>query len=230
MVPPDRLVILHAPGHAPDVTFEHTKEAIATEADSIAYSEWYKEIDNLRFLRHFRTIVAKSTVDTRAVHSSHGDAGDNPICVRRPNLVTRLRAYKADDASQGTARQRKNGPERWVYVVDYTWAGQTICHISAHPSPLFVGKLKWLRVMRLVQREVRKAYARGCLPIVTGDLQTGLLATNMLKGVALNVWRDRIDFIAYSPDLLLVDRKTWKPAGMDHFWLLGTFVYAPNRV
>ena len=220
MVAPEPLVILHAPGHAPDVDIATINAAEATDADSIGYSEAYRIAAALPTRRDYSAVVGHSLVNTRLVRSPCGDAGDNPIAVNRRHAPKRGRVVKADTPG----RPEKFAPERHVYVVDYDWPNGRVCHINAHPSPLFCGLRKWRRVMRVVQREVALAKTRGCLVIVTGDLQTNVAATRMLKSAGLKVWRDRIDFIAYSPELLLIGRRVFRPAGMDHNWMLGTFI------
>ena len=220
MVAPDRLVILHAPSYGPRFDLNTIRTAEETDADSIGYSEAYKVAAALPARPKYSALVGHSFVDTRLVKSPMGDAGDNPIAVSRRHEHHRGRVFKANDPGHPI----KYAPERYVYAVDYRWAGVKVCHISAHPSPLVVGIVPWRAVMRVVAREVQAAKDRGCYVVVTGDLNARLMATRALKSCGLKVWRDRIDFIGYDPRLLLVSRRTFRPAGVDHNWMLGTFI------
>lgn len=212
------IVFLHAPGYAPKMTEAIVLEAEATEADSIAYSEAYR-VAPLKSRKAYRSRVGFSVTRTRAVDSPNGDAGDNPVCVRRDHRITRSEMRAVDSPG----RPRKYAPQRWLTAVDYLWGDQLVCHISVHPSPVFCGIHKWSKVMRQAALEVEAARKRGALVVLSGDLQTRA-ATRTLKAMGLQVWRDRIDFIAHDARLLLTSRRTFRPAGMDHNWMLGTFI------
>lgn len=215
---PDLLKILHAPGHAPDFTDAIVAEAESTDADSLGYSEAYRLADDLMNRPHYVGVCGHSSTDTRAVRSPRGDAGDNPVCVNKRHPLIGSRCWKVD--SPGTPR--KFAPERWVVKAVYRWAGHRVAHISVHPSPVFVGALKWRRVMREALREARACLALGYLVILSGDLQTRF-CSKLLRDSGLEVGRSGVDYIAHSPELVRVRLKTWRPKGMDHDWMLCTY-------
>lgn len=218
---PKVLRILHAPGHAPDVSLASVLDAERTGADSIGYSEAYRIAGStLAGSRDYQVVRGMSRTNTRAVRSPRGDAGDNPIAVRDDHHIADRRAYRVTRPGF----PRKFAPERWVTVAVFEWrdAGEWVTHINIHPSPRFVGLSKWHRVMAAGLREVRKAKAQGRLVVLTGDLQTGA-ARRMLERAGLKVWQVGVDYIAYDQRFtrhIDGDSRTFKPAGMDHPWML----------
>jgi hypothetical protein len=223
------LRILHAPGYAPAVSLATVKAAEATGADSVGFSELYRVawagVDLFQSDR-LRAWCGFSEVDTRAVDSPRGDAGDNPVAVRRRHKITGRAAYRVNRPGE----PEKFAPERWITRVDYTWAGLVVTHVNAHPSPLFVGRWKWRKVMRAVRREVRRAQQLGHLVIVTGDLQSTTLPAPIFSNLGLDTWRVGVDWIAYDRRLRLVERVQPTPPLMDHPWLLATFTLRAARL
>jgi hypothetical protein len=214
---------LCAPGHAPDVWPSTVAEAEQTGADAIAWSEAYRESDNLLNRPKYRAVIGRSDVNTRAVSSPHGDAGDNPVSVAWGLPIDRRVVTKVDDPG----KPAKFAPERWLYEVDVVWQGKVVTIISAHPSPLFVGRLKWAKVMREVRKAIRRAQARGNAVILAGDLQTGgRLVRYYMRGLGMKAWVVGVVWVAWS-GLEQVDGRTLQPKGMDHQWMLATFKLRP---
>jgi hypothetical protein len=220
MDPTASLAILHAPCYGPKVSRTTQRTAEGTRADSIGYSEFYKQAGNLGVDSKYRDVVGHSNVNTRLVDSPRGDAGDNPISVRGDHHLRSAKVFKV--TSPGTPL--KFAPERWLVVARYEWGGEVVCHVNVHPSPVFTSLVKWRRVMRAAAGEVRKAKARGDLVVLTGDLQTRA-AQVWLRRLGLRVWRVGIDYVAYDPRLQRRDAgsRTWTPDGMDHVWMLAEF-------
>ncbi len=218
---PGELVIVCAPGYAPRFTLDTVRAAEALDADSIGYTEAYKVAATLgATTSRYRSFVGKSDVDTRAVTSMRGDAGDNPVSVLRGRGAVG-QAYRID----GPGRPAKYAPERWLTMAAYRWNGRRVVHINLHPSPRFCGWRKWRKAIRRGTAEVERALAAGRIVVLTGDLQSRR-ATRLLKESGLKVWRVGVCFIAYSPDLHLADQEVHRVAGMDHPWMVATFVGA----
>lgn len=211
-----RLVVLHAPGYAPEMDERVVEKAEALGADSIGWSEVYRMADRLSSVGYWCQ-VRTSPVSTRAVRSPRGDAGDNPISVRRRRQVRRSSAVKVTDPGQPL----KYAPERWVYTVTYQWDRGLVTHISAHPSPLFVGNRPWRAVMRVALGEVKAARRRGEDVVLSGDFQTGrLFCKTMLRAAGLRVWNDGVDYVCHSKGLRRVSEQTIRVDGLDHPWML----------
>ena len=213
---PDTLRVLHAPGYAPRFTEATLAEAEATGADSIGYTEAYRAANHLDSAGYVG-VVGHSAVDTRAVRSPQGDAGDNPLAVKRAHKITRRVAKRITRPG----KPAKFAPERYLYSVTYGWNGHHVTHVDAHPSPLFCGRLRWLRVIRAALAEVRRAKRLGHLVVLTGDLQTrGRLVRGMLRAAGLTVWCEHVDFVCHNRALRIVARDTIEVDGFDHPWML----------
>jgi hypothetical protein len=224
---PDELKVLVAPGHAPDMWPMLLTQMTAGRPDAIFTSEFYRLAND--HVPGYRVIVGGSHTNTRAVHSPRGDAGDNPILLDARHTVTRQRAEKVDSPAPATREHGKFAPERWGYSVDIDYA-RGVCLISVHPSPLFVGRAKWLTVMRWARGEVRRAQRMGLAVILAGDLQTaGRLVPWMLRGFGMKTWRVGVCWLAWS-GLREVpgSRVTKQPKGMDHEWFGTTLVRLPK--
>lgn len=215
----DILKVLHAPGYAPRVGPASVRAAEDNHPDTIGWSEAYKAAGWLNQRPLYRAVVGRSKVNTRKVTSTRGDAGDNPISVRDDHHISDRRSYRV--THPGPLPVRKWAPERWVTVAVFEWNGEWVTHINVHPSPPFTGLLKWRKVMNAALREVRMAKAAGRLVVLTGDLQTRSAGAKLIR-VGLKVWREGIDYVAYSPRFQRqVDgSRTFKPEGMDHPWML----------
>lgn len=213
---PETLRILHAPAYGPRFTEAHLHRAEATGADSIGYSEAYRVANHLDSARYVG-VVGHSQVDTRRVASPCGDAGDNPMAVKRTHAITRRVARKITRPG----RPRKFAPERYLYAVTYRWHGHKVTHVNLHPSPLFCGRLPWLRILRAALAEVRHAKRAGHLVVLTGDLNNaGSLTYGLLRAAGLKVWREHIDYVCHNRALRIVGRQVIHVDGFDHPWML----------
>lgn len=211
------LLILHAPGYAPEFDVEAIRIAEKTGADSIGWSEAYREADELAERPEYRTVMGSSRTDTRLVKSPRGDAGDNPISVRKGRRIRRTRARRLTPPGE----PQKYAPERWGYSVTYQWDGETFTHIHLHPSPLFVGKGQWVRVMAWGIAEAGRAMRRGEHFALTGDLQTRrAFCKTMLRAAGMRVWNEHVDYVCVSRSLRFVSQRVIHVEGFDHPWML----------
>ncbi|CAA9242867.1 MAG: hypothetical protein AVDCRST_MAG83-1736 [uncultured Arthrobacter sp.] len=211
------LIILHAPGYAPRFDLDTIETAEGTGADSIGWSEAYRMADELARRPDYLIRMGNTRTHTRVVPSPRGDAGDNPISFRKGRQTRLVRAVRAT----GPGEPRKYAPERWVYAVTYRWSGEWVTHVHAHPSPLFVGRGPWLRVMHATLREVRQAKRRGEHVVLTGDLQTRKRFLKvMLRAAGLRIWNEHVDYLCHTRGLKFAGREVLKVEGIDHPWLL----------
>lgn len=221
------LSILHAPTYGPTFDLGAIRFACSVDADSIGFTEAYRMTAALRRRIGYRCRVGKSLVDTRAINSPRGDAGDVPILVRRRLPLIEWHAERVTPPGF----PQKFAPERWITEVVYEHAIGDVEHINAHPDPAFVDGHLWERYMdRLVSR-ITRAADRGRHVIVTGDLQSGR-AARYLDRANLDYWRVGIDYIAHSPHLRIVERSPLvdrSQVGQEspHPWLLARFVCSP---
>jgi hypothetical protein len=205
------------------------RQAERLGADSAALSEAYKVADLPSALPAYDVVATRSDVDTRAVRSRLGDAGDNPVMVRRRHAITRRHAERITAPGE----PRKYAPERWVYSVTYRLHGDghKVTHVSVHPSPLFCGRRAWLKVMRAGLAEVRRAKRLRHYVILTGDLQTsGRLARGLLRLAGLVVHAHGIDYLCHNKALTLVgDLQVLQVDGFDHPWLVADLEPTADR-
>lgn len=218
--PHAQLKIAHTPGHAPDVTMDTVRVAELLGADSYSPSEWYRVADKVRDRPKYEGIVGFSKTNTRAVVSPRGDAGDNPVCIKKQHEILHRVSRVVD--KPGTPA--KFAPERSLKRGDYRWNQLVVSHTSIHPSPTFVGIEKWRHVMEEMVKEVEDAQADGHLVVVTGDLQSPILPAPYFKRLGLKTWSTGVDWIAYDRRLGLLGQVTQHVAGMDHPWMTATFV------
>lgn len=219
---PDRLRVLVAPGHAPDMRAPVVKALRGCKADLVFTSEFYRLASDP--LAGYTTVVGHSATNTRAVNSPHGDAGDNPVLVAEALPITRRHMERVDDPAPHSAQGGKFAPERWNYSVDVDWA-HGVTAISTHPSPLFVGRAKWEHVMRRARHEVEQAQKMGHGVILAGDLQTGgRLVRHALAGLGLSYWTVGVVWLAWSGlHEVKAAREILQPTGMDHEWMRTEF-------
>lgn len=219
------LSILHAPGYAPTIDLGAVQFACSVGADSIGFTEAYKVIPALRRRVSYRCRVGKSAVDTRAVTSTRGDAGDVPILIRRRH---RLVEWSAEQVTP-PGSPRKFGPERWLTRAVYDHPFGLVEHVVAHPDPAFVDDgVALSRYLDRLESVCTRALRRGHDLIVTGDLQVRTPAVRMFDRLDLDVWRVGIDYLAHSPHLRRVESSRLvdpSQVGVDrpHPWLLARF-------
>lgn len=220
------LSILHAPCHGPSLDLGAIRFACSVGADSIGFTEGYRQIRALRRRVSYRCRVGKSSIDTRLGPSPRGDAGDVPILVRRRHPLVEWSAVPVTPPGE----PRKIAPERWLTRVVYDHPFGLVEHINAHPDPMVVrdGGSHARYLERLEAMSVR-AIRRGHHLIVTGDLQArGGIVWNMFGYLDLDTWRVGIDWVGYSPHLRLVERTRLvdpSQVGVEHPhpWMLARF-------
>jgi hypothetical protein len=225
----DTLRVAHCPGYAPRYLMRQVRQAERLGADSWATSEAYRVAPRLDTRPGYAAVLGTSTTDTRMVSSPQGDAGDNPVMVRRRHPITRQHAEQVTPPGE----PRKYAPERWVYSVTYRLHGDghKVTHVSVHPSPLFCGRLSWLKVMRAALAEVRRAKRLRHYVILTGDLQTsGRLARGLLRLAGLVVHAHGIDYLCHNKALTMVgDLQVLQVDGFDHPWLVADLEPTADR-
>lgn len=219
------LTILHAPSWAPGIDLASVRLACSTRADSIGFTEAFRVISLLQRRVAYRCRVGRSQVDTRAVNSPRGDAGDVPILIRRRRPMIDWDALRVCPPGHPP----KYAPERWITDAVYDHPFGDVAHINAHPDPRFVDPFAehWARYMDRLRSRVRFHQRRGRIVILTGDLQTGALA-DWFDTLDLAHWRAGIDYVGYSPHLRLAERSILRdPAQVreehPHPWMLARF-------
>lgn len=233
-MPRHTLTVLHAPLHGPDFTKADAKAAMALGADSLAFSEANVLARWLRRRVRYRCRVMRSSIDTRRVRSPLGDAGDNPVMVKRGHKRLQSWGVMACTPSEPV----RIAPARFLYGEAYAHPFGDVEHLSAHPNA-GVSKFRTLRVprvrkyaatMRMLEAKVRRAQDKGRLVIVTGDLQMSKRCTQRwspdqtFRRLGLRTYAAGIDWIAYDPRLVLLEAKVLEPRpGHDHPWILATF-------
>jgi hypothetical protein len=222
--PDEALVVGHFPGYAPVM---HRPDILhrmkQTGCDSGGLSEAYSIAGIvLHSDPDYRVRVGRSTVDTRAVRSPRGDAGDTPVIVREDRRLVASKTMRVT----APGMPRKFAPERWLTVVTYEHPLGFVTHVNVHPSPVFCGPLAWRRNMIAAVRAVRSARAVGNHVVLTGDLQTKRVVRGMLADAGLSAWNSGVDWLAWSKGLQLVSTRAFRVEDLDHPWLVGVFAAA----
>ena len=220
--PRGTIVVLHAPGYAPVMSRpDIVVRAEATGADSIGWSEAYSIAGQVLHNRPgYQVRVGRSSVNTRLVRSPMGDAGDTPISVREGHRIVSARRTRIT----APGLPRKFAPERWLTVATYESPAGLVTHINVHPSPRFCVPFQWRKVMAAALKAARSARAAGNHVVLTGDLQTKRGVRALLAGAGMESWNAHVDWLGWSRSLRLVSAKQVDVEGLDHPWLLGTFV------
>jgi hypothetical protein len=215
------------PGHAPDMWPPLLKAMTQGNPDFVFPSEFYRLAGER--VPGYRTIVTRSTTDSRAVNSPHGDAGDNPILVAEKHKVIHRKGKRLSPYLPHSKEGGKYGPERWGYTADINY-GHGVRLISVHPQPFGVSRADWVKAMRWVRAQIIEAHRFGLAVILAGDLQTaGRLVPFMLRGLGMKTFRVGICWLAWS-GLREVPgtRRTVHHKGMDHEWFGLSLVSVPD--
>lgn len=236
------LAIMHMPNHAPSLTKGICRKALRharrNGVRSIGTTELYHQIPFMHHRPLWRLLVGASKSRRSQFKGGHGDAGDNPLLVRRTSTRVLSWMVKASDALHP---HDPYAPERWLYGEAYKHQFGIIEHITAHPNamvrPGAEGHEKRLPgykdEMALLEARLRTAKRNGHIRIVSGDLN---LADHSREDYSphviferqnMLVWHHGIDWIAYDKELKLVDQIVIPPGeqgrGQDHPWLIAKF-------
>lgn len=225
---PQTVKVKVTPGHAPDMWPSVLPTMTQGHPDFVFPSEFYRLAETP--VNGYKTIVAHSATDSRAVHSPRGDAGDNPILVDKKHTIIRktgqaLTPYRPHSVANG-----KYGPERWGYTVDIKWA-HGLRLISLHPQPWGVSRVDWVKAMHWARLQVADAQQNGLSVIMAGDLQTaGRAVPFMLRGLKMSTFRVGICWLAWSRLTEVPGRRhSVHVSGMDHEWFGTTLAWRGGK-
>lgn len=214
----DRVILLHAPCHAPTVTRTDIGRALGMGACVVNFTEAYRYAGSyLATRRAYRRTVGWSPVDTRGVRSPQGDAGDNPVMTHRGHRLIAGHAIRTTPAGTG-----KLDPERWLHgiVLDHPAMSDPVESWNAHPNPVQAGG--WSPTIHMLGERLDRAQNRGRVVMGSGDLQVGSTHRElraMFGGLGLRVWVVGVDWIWWDPARVKVVDRAQVDGHQDHPWL-----------
>lgn len=229
-----RLVLVHAPMHAPTLTRAECARVLHDYGACVVnFTEAYARSLYLTTRLGWRPVMGRSEVDTRGVTSLRGDAGDNPILVRRAHRLEEGWAIQTTPPGLPL----RLAPERWLHgaEIEHPISSDVIEDWNAHPNPVgppSEGRgqrmISWNKTMTVLQNLLRKAQDAGHVVIGSGDLQVGRGVGTVLKiletELGLQTWSIGPDWIWWDPNRLrLLDTHVIHDNGQDHPWIRAEF-------
>lgn len=234
-----RVVLVHAPLHAPTATVEDAKRALSLGGCVVNFTEAYKLQPWLHRRGAYRCTAGRSRVDTRGVRSPRGDAGDNPVMTRREHKLITGWAVRTTPPSVPL----RLAPERWLHGVEIehgALGGDLLESWNAHPNP--VGHppegrgqrmITWQTGMSELEDRLTTAQNAGNVIVGSGDLQVGrgvATAADLFRDLGLQTWNLGPDWVWWDPNRLrMLSMKVLDgvaPSATEprpHVWLKATF-------
>lgn len=205
-----RVVLVHAPLHAPTVTTDDAKRALSLGGCVVNFTEAYRLQTWLRRRLNYRCTGGKSRVDTRGVTSPRGDAGDNPVMSRREHRLITGWATRV----HGPSVPLRLAPERWLTGVELVHAALTdpLESWCAHPNPIGHPQegrgqrmITWRDYIGTLEDKLTTAQNAGNVIVGSGDLQVGkgvATAADLFHDMGLKTWSIGPDWIWWDPNRL----------------------------
>lgn len=236
-----RIVLIHAPMHAPTATTDDAKRALSLGGCIVNFTEAYKLQTWLHTRIPWRCTAGRSRTDTRGVNSPRGDAGDNPVMTRREHKLITGWAVRTTVPSVPL----RLAPERWLHGVEivHPALSDPLEAWNAHPNP--VGNpaegrgqrmVTWRDGMGVLEDRLTTGQNAGNVLIGSGDLQVGrgvATAADLFRDLGLQTWNAGPDWIWWDPNRLrLLSVKSFagvKPSPTEprpHKWIKAEWVAA----
>lgn len=235
LAPAGPLTVLHAPCHGPSMTMQTVRFALSGHigADSVAFSEAYRMRDSLEAGRPRWRVTMPLELPGDDWDSIRGKF-DCPVLVRRRHPLV-------DEWTLKVARRsfpRKIAPDRWANAQTYAHELGPVEHSAMHPHAVVQGLhdsiprvQEYARSMRRLEAHLERSLEAGKLPVVTGDLNhpdvdgPSWVPRRTFARLGLKTWAVGIDWVAWHPALVIVDRKviSREQTRMDHPWLVTRF-------
>lgn len=205
-----RIVLIHAPLHAPSATLEDAKRALGLGGCIVNMTEAYRLASWLRRRAAWRCTSGKSRVDTRGVTSPRGDAGDNPIVSRREHKLITGWAVRV----HGPSQPLRLAPERWLTGVElkHPALSDPLEDWCAHPNPIGhpaegrgARMVTWQKYMGVLEDKLTTAQNAGNVIVGSGDLQVGrgvATAADLFHDLGLQTRSVGPDWIWWDPNRL----------------------------
>ena len=231
MVTVQKLTILHAPNHAPDVAGATIRLATRTGADSIGMSEAYRVTRLLAHVDGYRVTYGKGARDRRR------GAKDVPILTKTTHASLGAGAVQISEA----AKPVRLAPDRWLTFSLFASELGPVAHLNLHPNAgvahapaTSARRREYAESMATLERYVRLFRLEGFLVVVTGDLNypanlhedvPAWAPSEVFRRLDLGVWSKHLDYIAFDQRLKLFGSGVMgrHETGSDHPWLLATF-------